>query len=129
MFIIHTCDAFNKSKGKRKSARRKVELKSVRRSCRFGIRRQKKFDPFVGDLQSPAVGFPNLTFYSNFRLYAPYNSPHACRGKSFVWCKREVRLRLALSPVFCIFIAGFRSYRRFSVSLSPFFGVIAGKSL
>ena len=50
MFIIYMCDVFNKLKGKRKSARRKVELKSVRRFCGFRIRRQKRFDPFVGDL-------------------------------------------------------------------------------
>ena len=31
--------------------------KSVRRSCGFEIRRQKRFDHFKADLQSAAVGF------------------------------------------------------------------------
>ena len=53
-------------------------------------------------------------------------TPTACFIAGFLYLYRRFS---ELSPVFCIFIAVFRSYRRFSVSLSPFFGVIAGKSL
>ena len=33
---------------------------SVRRPCGFAIRRQKRFDRFIADLQSAAVGFSCL---------------------------------------------------------------------
>ena len=99
MFIIHTCDVFNR-----------LNAIPPHTSLLFPSRPE--------GAEAPSPGHSPWVFMS------PRLAP--CRGKSFIWHKGETPTACVIAG-FCIFIAGFRSYRRFSVSLSPFFGVIAGK--
>ena len=59
--------------------------KSVRRSCGFAIRRQKRFDHFKADLQSAAVGFSYLQIRdAAFSLEADCKSAGTPNGLAYL---------------------------------------------